>query len=65
MNHGGTAVFSFGCGFAAIARAVGGSGSGQRTLDLGYTIVSAPGGRAACGTLSPSAQWQGALLAYR
>lgn len=65
VSHGSTPVFGFGCGFAPLARAVAGSGSGQRTVDLGFQVVGAPGGYSACGTLNPSAQWQGALLAYR
>jgi hypothetical protein len=65
VSHASTPVFDFGCGFVPVARAVAGSGSGQRTIDFGFQVVGAQGSYSSCGTLNPSAQWQGALVSYR
>jgi hypothetical protein len=62
VAHGGSTVYTPGCGFTLGGRSAAGSGGGQKTLDVVYRTVSATGSYEACGALSTSSQWQAAIV---
>jgi M6 family metalloprotease-like protein len=63
ISHNATPVFSNGCGFALAAELIAGSGSNQKTIDVGYRLTSATGTFTGCGTLTFGQRWRAAIVA--
>ena len=64
VAHSSTPVFTAACGFAPASRAVGGTGGGQKTIDVGYRAAPAAGSYTACGTMTSGTWWSAGIVTY-
>jgi hypothetical protein len=64
ISHNATPLFTSGCGFLLASEVIGGSGTGEKTIDLGYRFAPTTGTFSACGTLSAGQRWRAAIVAY-
>jgi hypothetical protein len=64
ISHNGPSTLTSNGGFTSYCRAIVGGGSSQKTIDLGYQMGMPAGTYAATGTLSTSARWRAAVIAY-
>jgi hypothetical protein len=64
IGHNSPSVFTHAGGFTAVSRAIVGSGSNQKTIDVGYQYGPSPGTFTGCGTLSASSRWRAVVVAY-